>query len=101
MNEISGEVKRQHPGRFLFCAALPLPDVDAAILPAMIKQGYMEPIVWEGILSCLYYDLAGNSTAEVIRSLLTVTSPEHILYGSDYPYLPDAVLQANLQRLCY
>ena len=213
VNEISAEVKRQHPGRFLFCAALPLPDVDAAvreavyaldtlgadgiklatnsrgqylgdealeplmkvlnerhaviiihphrptpfsedivkttplamyeypaettravvnmlahnvpvrypnlkivvphcgsflplalprmqaILPAMGRQDYMQPIDWEGNLSRLYYDLAGNPTAEVIRSLLTVTSPDHILYGSDYPYQPDAVLKANLQRL--
>ena len=213
VNEISAEVKRKYPGRFRFCAALPLPDVDAAIreaiyaldtlgadgiklatnsrgqylgdealeplmqvlnerqaviiihphrptpyaegiiaatplamyeypaettravvnmlahnvlvrypnlkvvvphcgsflplalprmksiLPAMVKQGYMQPIDWEGNLSRLYYDLAGNPTAEVIRALLTVTSPEHILYGSDYPYLPDAVLNANLQRL--
>ena len=213
VNEISAEVKRQHPGRFLFCAALPLPDVDAAvreavyaldtlgadgiklatnsrgqylgdealeplmkvlderhaviiihphrptpfsedivkttplamyeypaettravvnmlahnvpvrypnlkivvphcgsflplalprmqaILPAMVRQGYMQPIDWEGNLSRLYYDLAGNPTSEVIRSLLTVTSPDHILYGSDYPYQPDAVLKSNLQRL--
>ena len=213
VNEISAEVKRQHPGCFLFCAALPLPDVDAAvreavyaldtlgadgiklatnsrgqylgdealeplmkvlderhaviiihphrptpfsedivkttplamyeypaettravvnmlahnvpvrypnlkivvphcgsflplalprmqsILPAMVRQGYMQPIDWEGNLSRLYYDLAGNPTSEVIRSLLTVTSPDHILYGSDYPYQPDAVLKSNLQRL--
>ena len=34
-----------------------------------------------------------------MRSLLTITTPDHILYGSDYPYLPEAVLKANLQRL--
>ena len=213
VNEISAEVKRKHPGRFRFCAALPLPDVDAAIreavyaldtlgadgvklatnsrgqylgdealeplmkvldernaviilhphrptpyaediiaatplamyeypaettravvnmlahnvpsrypnlkivvphcgsflplavprmksiLPVMVKQGYMQPIDWEANLSRLYYDLAGNPTTEVIRLMLTVTSPEHILYGSDYPYLPNAVLKGNLQKL--
>lgn len=213
VNEVSAEVKRKYPGRFRFCAALPLPDVDAAIreavyaldtlgadgvrlatnsrgqylgdeeldplmkvlnerhvviiihphrptpypegiiattplamyeypaettravvnmlarnvlvrypnlkvvvphcgsflplalprmksiLPAMVKQGYMKPIDWEGNLSRLYYDLAGNPTVEVLRSLLTITTPDHILYGSDYPYLPDAVLKANLQKL--
>lgn len=213
VNEVSAEVKRKYPGRFKFCAALPLPDVDAAIreaiyaldtlgadgvklatnsrgqylgdeeldplmevlnerhaviivhphrptpcaediiqttplamyeypaettravvnmlarnvlvrypnlkvivphcgsflplalprmksiLPAMVKQGYVQPIDWEGNLSRLYFDLAGNPTIEVLRSLLTITKPGHILYGSDYPYLPDAVLQANLQRL--
>ena len=70
-----------------------------SILPAMVAQGYMQPIDWEGNLSRLYFDLAGNPTAEVLHSLLTITSPDHILYGSDYPYLPDAVLKGNLQRL--
>lgn len=213
VNEVSAEIKKQYPGRFKFCAALPLPDVDAAIreaiyaldtlgadgvklatnsrgqylgdealdplmevlnerhtviiihphrptpypekiiattplamyeypaettravvnmlsrnvlvrypnlkvvvphcgsflplalprmksvLPAMVKQGYMHPIDWEGNLSRLYFDLAGNPTIEVLRSLLTLTKPDHVLYGSDYPYLPDAVLKSNLQRL--
>ena len=30
-NEEAARIKREHPGRFLFCAALPLPDVQAAI----------------------------------------------------------------------
>lgn len=84
-----------HCGSFL---PLALPRMKS-ILPAMVKQGYMQPIDWEGNLSRLYFDLAGSPTLEVLRSLLTVTTPGHILYGSDYPYLPDAVLQANLQRL--
>ena len=201
VNEVSAEIKKQYPGRFKFCAALPLPDIDAAIreavyaldtlgadgmklatnsrgqylggealdplmevlnerhaviiihphrptpypekiiattplamyeypvettravvnmlsrnvlvrypnlkvvprmksiLPAMVAQGYMQPIDWEGNLSRLYFDLAGSPTIEVLRSLLTITTPDHILYGSDYPYLPNAVLKSNLQRL--
>ena len=59
----------------------------------------MQPIDWKANLSRLYFDLAGNPTAEVLHALLTITTPDHILYGSDYPYLPDAVLQANLERL--
>ena len=84
-----------HCGSFL---PLALPRMKS-ILPAMVGQGYMQPVDWEGNLSHLYFDLAGNPTAEVIHSLLTVTTPDRILYGSDYPYLPDAVLKANLQRL--
>lgn len=213
VNEVAAETKEKHPGRFLFCAALPLPDVDAAIreaiyaldtlradgiklatnsrgqylgdpeldplmevlnerhavvivhphrptpypeniiritplamyeypaettraivnmlsrnvlvrypnlrvvvphcgsflplaiprmksiLPAMVGSGYMQPVDWEGNLSRLYYDLAGNPTVEVIRAMLTITSPEHILFGSDYPYLPANVLLSNLSRL--
>ena len=84
-----------HCGSFL---PLALPRMKS-ILPAMVKQGYMQPIDWEGNLSRLYFDLAGSPTAEVLRSLLTLTTPDHILYGSDYPYLPDSVLKSNLQRL--
>ncbi len=84
-----------HCGSFL---PLALPRMKS-ILPAMVKQGYMQPIDWEGNLSRLYFDLAGSPTLEVLRSLLTITTPDHILYGSDYPYLPDAVLKSNLQRL--
>lgn len=84
-----------HCGSFL---PLELPRMKS-ILPAMVAQGYMQPIDWEANLSRLYFDLAGNPTTEVLRSLLTLTTPDHILYGSDYPYLPDAVLKSNLQRL--
>ena len=34
-NEAAAQLKQQHPGRFLFCAALPLPDIDAAIREAV------------------------------------------------------------------
>ncbi len=34
-NERAAQLKREHPGRFLFCAALPLPNVDAAISEAV------------------------------------------------------------------
>ena len=84
-----------HCGSFL---PLAIPRMKS-ILPAMTANGSMQPIDWEGNLSRLYYDLAGNPTAEVIRALLAVTSPEHILYGSDYPYLPESVLRNNLNRL--
>ncbi len=84
-----------HCGSFL---PLAIPRMKS-ILPAMVKQGYMQPVDWEGNMSRLYYDLAGNPTPEVISVLLSITSPEHILYGSDYPYLPDKVLTANLKRL--
>lgn len=84
-----------HCGSFL---PLALPRMKS-ILPAMVAQGYMQPIDWEGNLSRLYFDLAGNPTVEVLRSMLTITTPNHVLYGSDYPYLPDTVLKSNLQRL--
>lgn len=70
-----------------------------AIHPAMLNRGLMQEINWEGNLANLYYDLAGVPTPEILNMLLTITSPQHILYGSDYPYQPNAVLTANLNRL--
>lgn len=63
-----------------------------SLLPVMIKQGYMQPVDVDANLSRLYYDLAGAPTDEVIDALLTITTPDHILYGSDYPYAAEQVL---------
>ena len=212
-NETAAQLKRQHPGRFLFCAALPLPDVDAAIrearyaldtlkadgiklatnvegqylgapeldtlfavlnerravvilhphrpepvnrqvmqqtplamqeylsettravanmishnvlarypdvkvvvphlgaylplaiprmnslTPVMQKNRMVGEIDYEANLAALYYDLAGAHSPEAIRMLLTITSPDHLLYGSDYPYVAPQVLTQSLQRM--
>lgn len=212
-NETAAKLKREHPGRFLFCAALPLPDVDAAIreavyaldtlkadgiklatnvngqylgapeldtlfsvlserkaviilhphrpepvnrevmlqtplamqeylsettravanmisrnvlarynnikvvvphcgaylplavprmkslAPVMQANKMVGDIDWEANLATLYYDLAGAYSPEVIRMLLTITTPDHLLYGSDYPYVAPKVLTASLQRM--
>ena len=212
-NEAAAALKREHPGRFLFCAALPLPDVDAAIreavyaldtlgadgiklatnvqgqylgapeldplfavlnerralvvlhphrpepvnrqvmqqtplamqeylsettravanmitrnvlaryphvkvvvphcgaylplavprmkslTPVMQQNQLVGDIDWEANLAALYYDLAGAHSPEVIRMLLTITTPDHLLYGSDYPYVAPQVLTAGLERM--
>ena len=67
--------------------------------PAMLAKGLMNPIDWEANLRNLYYDLAGGVTPDVIKTLLTITSPNHLMYGSDYPYQPAAVLTENLNKL--
>lgn len=70
-----------------------------AIHPAMQAKEFMGSIDWDGNLSRLYYDLAGGASSEIVKMMLTITSPDHILYGSDYPYMPDSVLLGNLQRM--
>ena len=212
-NETAARIKREHPGRFLFCAALPLPDVDAAVreavyaldtlkadgiklatnvggqylgapeldtlfsvlnerravvilhphrpepvnrqvmqqtplamqeylsettravtnmisrnvlarynnvrvvvphcgaylplaiprmkslTPVMQANKMVGEIDWEANLRTLYYDLAGAHSPEVIRTLLTVTTPDRLLYGSDYPYAAPQVLTQSLARM--
>ena len=63
-----------------------------SLLPVMVKQGYMQPMDVDANLSRLYYDLAGAPTDDVIDALLNITPPDHILYGSDYPYVAEPML---------
>ena len=212
-NEAAAQLKREHPGRYLFCAALPLPDVDAAIresvyaldtlkadgiklatnvngqylgspeldtlfsvlnarkaviilhphrpepvnpevmhqtplamqeylsettravtnmisrnvlarypdikvvvphcgaylplaiprmkslTPVMQANRLVGEIDWAANLGTLYYDLAGAHSPEVIRMMLTITTPDHLLYGSDYPYVAPHILTQGLQRM--
>ncbi len=56
-------------------------------------------IDWEANLRALYYDLAGAHSPEVIRMMLTITTPDHLLYGSDYPYVAPQVLTQSLARM--
>ena len=56
-------------------------------------------IDWQANLNSLYFDLAGAHSPEVIRMMLTITTPEHILYGSDYPYVAPQVLTADIERM--
>ena len=69
------------------------------LLPVMVKQGYMKPVDVDANLSHLYYDLAGAATDDAIESLLTVTEPSHILFGSDYPYVAATALIAAKKSL--
>lgn len=84
-----------HCGSFL---PLAIPRMKS-LYPAMLSAGLMQPIDWEKNLAGLYYDLAGSHNAEVIKMMLTITTPDHIFYGSDYPYQPVPALKASLQRM--
>ena len=70
-----------------------------AIFPAMKAKGLMNDIDWDKNLSSLYYDLAGQPTVDIIKTMLKITTIDHIFYGSDYPYQPTEVLKRNLENL--
>ena len=36
----------------------------------------------------LYFDLSRLSSKETLDLLLSITTPDHLLYGSDYPFTP-------------
>ena len=70
-----------------------------SLTPVMQANKLVGNIDWEANLAALYYDLAGAHSPEVIRMLLTITTPDHLLYGSDYPYVAPQVLTQSLQRM--
>ena len=70
-----------------------------SLTPVMQANRLVGDIDWEANLAALYYDLAGAHSPEVIRMLLTITTPDHLLYGSDYPYVAPQVLTQSLQRM--
>jgi len=72
-----------HCGSFL---PLALPRMKA-VCQVAVKAGKMKAIDFEGSLRSFYYDLAGGFTPDVLRTMLSITTPDHLLYGSDYPYV--------------
>ena len=84
-----------HCGSFL---PLAVPRMNS-LMPVMNGVGYLQGVDIKQNLQALYYDLAGAATPETIRELLTITSPSHLLYGTDYPYVKAPVLVKNLSAL--
>ena len=70
-----------------------------SLTPVMQANKIVGEIDYEANLRTLYYDLAGAHSPEVIRMLLTITTPDHLLYGSDYPYVAPQVLTQSLARM--
>ena len=70
-----------------------------SLMPVMQANKMVGDIDWETNLRTLYYDLAGAHSPEIIRMMLTITTPDHLLYGSDYPYVAPQVLTQSLERM--
>ena len=70
-----------------------------SLVPVMQANKLVGDIDWDKNLAALYYDLAGTHSPQVIRMMLTITTPTHLLYGSDYPYVAPQVLTQSLQRM--
>ncbi len=51
------------------------------------------------LLGGLYYDTALSTSRPVFAALREVTSIEHILFGTDYPFAPDAQVGATVRGL--
>ncbi len=51
------------------------------------------------LLKRLYYDVAFSSTSYALRSLQELADPTHILFGSDYPFLPEPLITVMVENL--
>ena len=103
-NMITRNIPARYPNiKFVIphCGAyLPLAIVRMkSLYPVMKANGLVGEIDFDRCLASFYYDLAGSHSPEVIKMMFTVTTPDHILYGSDYPYVADPVLKAQLERM--
>lgn len=65
-----------------------------AVLPTLAQRVTVmslvtgEPTDFSSALCGLYYDLAGMPLPVALGGLLAVTTPDRLLYGSDYPFTP-------------
>lgn len=61
----------------------------SAAQPLLASRGLMPDADISAGLARLYYDTAGIAKPEARELLLTIAAPDHILYGSDYPFTPN------------
>ncbi len=80
-------------------AAVPvLSDRIAGMIPALGLPNAPTADHVSGLLRRLYYDLAGYAVPKMLPGLFAVADPGRILYGSDWPFTPEAVV-AKLSQL--
>jgi len=80
-------------------SALPVLVDRVAGFTKAIAPGEGPPVDVVGLLADLHYDLAGDATPRAIEALLDLTTPDRLLYGSDFPFPPAPVIETLAGRL--
>ena len=70
-----------------------------SLYPVMKQNGLVGEIDFEANIASLWFDLAGSPSEETAQALLTLTTRDHLLYGSDYPYVASQVIKNNVERM--
>ena len=65
----------------------------------LIPKGLMQDVDIKKSVAKLYFDLSGNAAPHLLDWLLTITSPDKIMYGADFPFTPAALVKSNLNKL--
>ena len=103
-NMISRNVLARYPGMRIVVphagAYLPIaiPRMQS-LYPVMRRNGLVGEIDFQANIQSLWFDLAGSPSDATVQALLTLTTPDHLLYGSDYPYVAPQVIKANMPRM--
>ena len=67
-----------------------------AVIPALRERAPQGAIAY---LKRLYYDTAMSATPYALNSLRALVDPSQILFGSDSPYLPEALVDVSIRGL--
>ena len=98
----SGTFARCRDIRFIFShAGGTVPFLAERIARLGARPGFREAVP-NGVLpelERLYYDTALSANWLAFRSLLELVTPDKILFGSDYPFAPEATMTATVQGL--
>ena len=70
-----------------------------SLYPVMKQNGLVGEIDFEANIASLWFDLAGSPSDETVQALLTLTTRDHLFYGSDYPYVAPQVIKNNIERM--
>lgn len=65
----------------------------------LVPQGKMPQVDVLDEVRRLYFDLAGDVQPVMLEALLKVARPDHLLYGSDYPYTPAPIAHRKRDAL--
>src|SRR5229473_3312043 len=109
INEFSARLVADHPQRFGAFAVLPLPDVGGTV-PYLTRRLTFGPTIGSYLkarapqnliasLRQLYYDVAMSASPYALPSLQALVDPSHILFGSDYPFMPEPSVADNVAGL--
>ena len=69
------------------------------ICQILVPQGRIPDIDVKEEFSRLYFDTAGNPVPHLLDLLETVAEPDHIMYGSDFPFTPEDMVLKNAEKL--
>ena len=98
----SGTFARCRDIRFIFShAGGTVPFLAERIARLGARPGFRE-MVPNGVLpelERLYYDTALSANWLAFRSLLELVTPDKVLFGSDYPFAPEATMTATVRGL--